>query len=139
MRADGFVRLAAQALPELVRRYHLTDWWIDVEVADPEEMSRSDHVAEVRLEEPYRRALILVNRKAIAGLSREKALAVLEHEVQHITGWWLVELEELVMAALEEADVGAQAVVRRAFARAHELYRSTLGRLLKAGNNWEVP
>lgn len=30
MRADRFLRLAKEALPELVRRYHLAEWWIDV-------------------------------------------------------------------------------------------------------------
>lgn len=140
MRTDRLLKLAQKALPELVRRYHLSEWWVEVEVVPPEEMSRPEHAAEVALEEPYRRAVIRVNRQVLPGLDEARALAILEHEVQHITGWWLVELEELVLAALEagEGDAPAQAMVRRAFHRAHELYRSTLGRLLKAGNNWEV-
>jgi hypothetical protein len=136
MRADQFMRLAKTALPELVRRYHLAEWWIEVSLVDPEEMSHPGHVAEVRIDEPYRRAEILVSHKAIKGWDRAKALMVLEHEVQHITGWWLEELRGLVMATLDDAEEPTRRMVEWAFDRAHELFRSTLGRLLKAGNNF---
>jgi hypothetical protein len=136
MRADQFMRLAQRALPELVRRYHLAEWWIDVSLADPEEMSHPDHVAEVRIDEPYRRAEILVSREALKGWDQAKAMTVLEHEVQHITGWWLEDLRALVMAALEDAEDSTRRMVERSFHRAHELFRGVLGRLLKAGNNF---
>lgn len=138
MRADRFLRLAKEALPELVRRYHLAEWWLEVEVVPAEELSAPSHVAEVVLEEPYRWARIRVSREALRHMGEAKALAVLEHEVQHVTGWWLKELQDLVMAALEDAEEPTRRVVERAFVRAHELYRGTLGRLLRAGNNWEV-
>lgn len=137
MKAEEFIRLAGEALPDLVRRYHLSEWWIQVEVVDRSEMSSPEHIAEVHMEESYRTATIRVQRQALARMTPEKARVVLEHEVQHITGWWLEELQALVMAALEEEDERTQRVIAAAFHRAHELYRSTLGRLLKAGNNWE--
>lgn len=131
------MQLADELLPELVRRYHLAEWWIEVSVVERSEMSSPEHIAEVHLEEPYRLAQIRFQRQALPRLSPEKARQILEHEVQHITGWWLDELQMLVMAALEEEDERTQQVIAAAFRRAHELYRSTLGRLLKAGNNWE--
>jgi len=138
MRADQFLRLAERHLPELVRRYHLRDWWIDVAVVEPDQLSSPTHAAETHLDEPYRKATILVNRQDLRAMSPEKAMAVLEHEVQHITAWWLEDLRGLVLAALEDADEAVVRMVERGFHRVHELYRSTLGRLLKAGNNWEV-
>ena len=137
MKAEELLRLADELLPELVRRYHLSEWWIEVAVVDRSEMNSPEHVAEVHLEEPYRLATIFVQRQALPRMGPEKARRVLEYEVQHLTGWWLEELEALVMAALEEEDERTQRVIAAAFRRAHELYRSTLGRLLKAGNNWE--
>lgn len=120
-----------------MRKYHLAEWWIEVEVVPPGELSDPERAAECEMREEYRTATLKFSRRAIQRATRELALAYLEHEVQHVTGWWLAALERLVLRALEEDSV-QQALIQHEFLRAHELYRSTLGRLTKAGNNWEL-
>ncbi|PZA08300.1 hypothetical protein [Meiothermus sp. Pnk-1] len=137
MNPAAFIALAQKHLPDLVRKYHLAEWWLEVEVVPPSKLSDPERAAECDMREEYRTATLRFSRTAIQRASPELALSYLEHEVQHVTGWWLQALERLVLKALEEDSV-QQALIQHEFLRAHELYRGVLGRLTQAGNNWEL-
>lgn len=137
MKTKEVLEVAREVLPDLLRRYWLTDWWVSVEVSGEGELSDPTHLAEVHLEEPYRVATIRVNRARLPHLTPEVLQNALEHEVQHLTSWWLWELRDLVMAALPEEEEGTARVLEAAFVRAMELHRSLLGRLTGRGNTWE--
>lgn len=137
MKAEEFLALAAEHLPRLKAKYCLGEWWIYVELVEPDDLGGEAIAAQVNLYEEYRYAVIQVSQSAVRAHTAEYLLEVLEHEVQHVALWPLEAFVELVLSAVEE-DGEAAAMLRQEGTRCNERLRSLLGRVTGRGNNWEI-
>jgi hypothetical protein len=139
---EGLIKLA-----ELQKKYHLAEWFIYLWVVEQKDLG-GENCAECTMDETRRVANLSFSRPMLSRQSDENIWATLEHEVQHIVFYPLEELEKEVMAAVDYLidatadDDGDGGVFRHSlqmkFTRTHELLRSALGRVTKAGNNWDV-
>ena len=130
-----FLELATPQLEALRNKYHMSEWWLYVEVVPKNQLSNPNHAAECHLQEPYRIATIKFSRQALKRLGEEEAWKILEHEVQHVLMHPLEHLLGLVKSVLP--DDSLYPMLEQEFVRVNELMRSTIGRITKRGNNWE--
>lgn len=131
MSDEEFLALAREAMPELQRKYQLSEWWIFAEIVGK---LPARHIAECRLDEPRRVADIACLRAWVRRASREEALAVLEHEIQHVALYPLDALAAIVMDSLDSD--ASREMIEAEFIRCNERLRSLLGRITGRGNNW---
>lgn len=131
MSDDEFLTLSREIIPELQRKYHLSEWWILVRI---EGKLPAQHIAECRLDEPRRVVEIVCLRRWVRRATREEATTVLEHEIHHVALHPLEALSALVMDSLD-SDVSRE-IIAAEFIRCNERLRSLLGRITGRGNNW---
>lgn len=131
MSDEEFLALAREVMPELQRKYQLSEWWIFVEIVGK---LPARHIAECRLDEPRRVAEIVCLRRWVKRSSREEALTVLEHEIHHVALYPLDTLAAIVMDSLDSD--ASRKMIEAEFVRCNERLRSLLGRVTGKGNNW---